>query len=92
MSRLVNPPLELPAFLARLTDDEVHDRPVPSLGLGEQDAAIALLAATRAVLLAATDADVITAVARFGLDMGGRMVLAGTDAGSAIPLDIALEA
>lgn len=78
----------LPRFLARLVLHDRDERPVPGLGLGDQDAAVALLAATRAVLLASTDAEVVSAVARFGLDVGGRLVPARADAGSAVPLDI----
>jgi hypothetical protein len=80
----------LPGFLATLVVEQPDDRPVPALGLGDQDAAIALLAATRAVLLAGTATDVVTAVARFSLGMGGVLVLASQDAGTAIPLDITL--
>lgn len=80
----------LPAFLDRLVEEEIDDRPVPVLGLGDQDAAVALLAATRSVLWATTEQEIITAVARFGLSLGGRLVPAADDEGSGIPLDIAL--
>jgi hypothetical protein len=72
-----------------LAEEEPDDRPVPSLGLGDPDAAALLIAATRAVLVAESERDVVTAVARFGLGLGGRMVAADDDAGSALPLDIA---
>jgi diguanylate cyclase (GGDEF)-like protein len=79
----------LPLALARLAAEDADDRPVPSLGLGDQDAAIALLEATRAVLLASNDTEVVAAVGRFGLRVGGWMVPAALDAGTALPLDVA---
>ncbi len=81
---------ELPPFLATLVGEEPDDRPAPALGLGDQDAAVAMLAATRAVLLARDDVEVVTAVARFSIDMGGRLLPASRDVGTAIPVDIAL--
>ncbi len=86
----MNPPLTLPAFLTLLTDEAADDRKVPALGLGDQEAALVLLAATRAVLVARTEIEIVTAVARFGLDLGGRLIPASADTGSALPLDIAL--
>lgn len=82
--------MSLPAFLRSLSAQELDDRPEPALGLGDQDAAVALLAATRSVLTARTETEIVTAIARFGLSLGGRLVPADQDDGSSIPLDVML--
>lgn len=81
---------ELPPELAALNDAFPDDRPVPALGVGDAEAAAALVQATRLMLTARTPHEVVAAVARFAVQLGGRLVPAARDSGSALPLDIAL--
>jgi hypothetical protein len=81
---------ELPPHLAVINDAEPDDRPVPSLGLGDEEAAQAMVLATRLMLLASTPDAVVAAVATFAVQLGGRLIPASADRGTAIPLDITL--
>ncbi|MDT7569976.1 MAG: hypothetical protein QOE05_150 [Actinomycetota bacterium] len=81
---------ELAPELAAFNDAVPDDRPVPALGVGDAEAAAALVQATRLMLTARTPQQVVAAVAGFAVQLGGRLVPAARDAGSALPLDIAL--
>lgn len=78
----------LAAFLGTLGDD---DRPVPELGFGDGVAAAALLEATRAVVAASSEGQIFAAVAGFAVRVGGRLVTATGDCGTALPLDLTPE-
>ena len=83
-------PNGLPMSLEVLRHEGEDDRPVPALGVGDHHAAVALLAATRSLVTAASAEEVAIALARFTIQMGGDVVLARADEGRAIPLDIAM--
>ena len=81
---------ELPPALEALNDAAFDDRPVPALGVGDADAAAALVQATRLILIAETPEQVVAAVGGFAVQLGGWLTAAADDSGSALPLDIAL--
>jgi hypothetical protein len=62
---------------------------VPELGLGDQQAAEALIVALRALVVAAAPRDVVQAVAGFVLALDGRLVPAAAAVGTELPIDIA---
>jgi diguanylate cyclase (GGDEF)-like protein len=78
----------VPAFLVALAEQIDGQRPVPELGLGDDATTGALLEATRSVLAATSVEQISTAIARFAVRVGGRLVLAEGDCENALPLDL----
>lgn len=78
----------LPDFLTSLLEVPEIDRLVPALGIGDHLAAPALLLATRTILIATSAEEIARAVAHFAVQVGGRLVPATGECGTALPMDL----
>jgi hypothetical protein len=77
----------LPMFVRVAVEAADDDRPVPELGLGDEIGAVALAAALRALLGAREVEDVVVALARFVVTLGGGLT-ADAESREALPFDL----